>query len=215
MPERFSSQRAIDRLTLPSANDKLTMLEVIMQTFADAGYLYVGMDHFVKPRDELAVAQKEGHLQRNFQGYSTCLAPDLIGLGVSAISSVGNCFAQNEKNIEAYYKKLDQGEIPVAVGIELSEDDLIRRAVIMELICNLHLEYKDIETQFPIRFKDYFAAELDRLVQFQQDGLLEIGSQNIRITETGRRLLRNICMIFDVYFSNQLDKGYKTHSKTI
>jgi oxygen-independent coproporphyrinogen-3 oxidase len=215
MPERFSSQRAIDRLTLPSAAEKLEMLETIMRSFAEAGYLYVGMDHFVKPDDELAIAQREGHLQRNFQGYSTCLAPDLVGMGVSAISSVGNCFAQNEKEIEAYYKRIDDGQPPISVGLELTEDDLVRRAVIMAIICDLKVIYSDLDSRFGISFTNYFASELNRLTEMEADGLLRIHEDRLEITEVGRRLLRNICMVFDIYFTNRANPNQKVHSKTI
>jgi len=215
LPERFSSQRAIDRLTLPSAAEKLLMLETISKQFEEAGYLYIGMDHFVKPKDELALAQNMGYLQRNFQGYSTCLAPDTIGIGVSAISSVGNCYIQNEKELANYYAKLDQGLLPVAKGLQLNQDDLIRKAAIMSLICHLHLDLAEIDAKFGIESKRYFRPELDRLKPMVDDGLVNIMAGQILVTETGRRFIRNICMIFDAYLPKNGSSTQIGYSRTL
>ena len=201
LPERFSSQRAIDRHTLPSAADRLEMLALISDILTTAGYLYIGMDHFVKPNDELAIAQQEGKLQRNFQGYSTCMAPDLIGLGVSSISSLENSYAQNEKDIDAYYQRIEAGELAVCKGLKLSSDDHIRRQVISELICNLKLQIKTVENRHNINFSEYFSQELEQLINLQKDGLIDIDSDKITVTQAGQSMLRIICMVFDNYLN--------------
>lgn len=208
LPERFSSQRTIDRLSLPSAQQKLAMLELISNTLIDAGYLFIGMDHFVKPDDDLAIAQANGNLQRNFQGYSTCMAPDLIGMGVSAISSLEQCYAQNEKNLDDYYQKLDNNELPVAKGLQLSQDDQLRRRVIHDIICNLELNPKTIEQEFNCNFSEYFSQPLQALKPLEIDGLIEWRDDKLRVTERGRSMLRNICMPFDKYLSNKASFSY-------
>lgn len=199
LPERFKTQRAIDRLDLPSAEEKISMLTLIADKLIAAGYRHIGMDHFVKPEDDLAVAQKDGMLQRNFQGYSTCLAPDLVGLGVSSISSLQDSYAQNERNLDDYYLRLDEGILPVAKGIKLDDDDRIRRTVITQIICNLLLDTEAIEKQFNIIFSEYFSQELLALKELENDGLLYWHSAKLHITEQGRVMLRNICMPFDKY----------------
>lgn len=202
LPERFKTQRAIARHDLPSAEQKIEMLTIIAETLIGAGYKHIGMDHFVKADDDLAIAQREGKLQRNFQGYSTCLAPDLIGLGVSAISSMEESFAQNEKVLEDYYKRLDADELPIAKGMRLTEDDHIRGAVISQIICNLTLDTKAIEEQFDIHFPEYFTKELLALKPMESDGLLSWEDATLHITEQGRVMLRNICMPFDKYLQS-------------
>lgn len=208
LPERFSSQRAIDRLSLPSAQQKLDMLELISSTLLEAGYLYIGMDHFVKPDDDLAIAQANGKLQRNFQGYSTCMAPDLIGMGVSAISSLEHCYAQNEKNLNDYYQRLDNNELAVCQGLQLSQDDEIRRRVIHNIICNLELDPKTIEQEFDCNFSEYFSQALQTLIPLEKDGLIEWRDDKLRVTERGRSMLRNICMPFDNYLSSAAPSSY-------
>ena len=203
LPERFKTQRAIDRHDLPSAEQKIDMLALIAKTLIDAGYLHIGMDHFVKPSDDLAVAQSQGKLQRNFQGYSTCMAPDLIGLGVSAISSLRDSYAQNHRSLEEYYNCLDADELPVSKGVKLSTDDLLRREIISQIICNLHLDLKGIEQAFDIVFSDYFAQELIALKPMENDGLIYWQDDKLRVTEQGRVMLRNICMPFDKYLQEQ------------
>lgn len=203
LPERFSSQRAIDRHDLPDANARLKMLELISEVLTTAGYIHIGMDHFVKPNDELAIAQQENKLQRNFQGYSTCLAPDLIGLGVSSISSLSNSYAQNEKELDDYYQRIDNNELAICKGLKLTEDDHIRRYVISELICNLNLCIPDIEKRFKLCFSEYFSQELQCLKNFQKDGLIDIDNDKILITPTGQTMLRVICMSFDAYLNRE------------
>lgn len=210
LPERFKSQRSIDRHDLPTAEQKIDMLMLIADTLQRAGYLHIGMDHFVKPSDDLAHAQREGKLQRNFQGYSTCKAPDLVGLGVSAISSVKNSYSQNERELDAYYQRLDRGELPICRGLLLDTDDLIRRQVISQLICHLGVCTEAIEDQFDIVFSEYFQGELVALKDFEADGLVSWEGSSLRVTARGRTVLRNICMCFDKYM--HADNGHRFSS---
>mgnify|MGYP003385412336 CR=1 FL=1 len=203
LPERFKTQRAIDRLDLPSSEEKIAMLTLIADKLIAAGYRHIGMDHFVKPEDDLAIAQQDGKLQRNFQGYSTCMAPDLVGLGVSSISSLQDSYAQNERNLEDYYRRLDEGSLPIAKGIRLDDDDLLRREVIRQLICNLVLDTEVLEKQFEINFSDYFSRELSALKMMENDGLLYWHGAKLHVTEQGRVMLRNICMPFDKYLQQK------------
>ncbi|HEY9034659.1 MAG TPA: oxygen-independent coproporphyrinogen III oxidase [Pseudomonadales bacterium] len=199
MPERFSSQRAIDRLSLPTAEQKLEMLNLISRRLTEAGYCYIGMDHFVKPDDALAIAQRQGSLQRNFQGYSTCRAQDLVSLGVSAISNGQRYFAQNAKRLEDYCAALDAGHLPVEKGLLVSHDDEKHRFAIMQLISNLKLNIDDWQQAFADDFYRYFAAQQPALQQMADDGLLQLAGHCIEVTPKGRAMLRNICMIFDEY----------------
>jgi oxygen-independent coproporphyrinogen-3 oxidase len=216
LPERFVSQRAIDRLTLPQPDEKLLLHEIISQTLQASGYLHIGMDHYVLPEDELAVAQREGRLQRNFQGYSLHMADDLLGLGVSAISQLGDFYLQNERELGAYYALLDQGSLPVTRGCRVSDDDKLRRHVIMGLISDLRLDIGDCNRQFNIDFAAAFARELHALQPMQDDGLLEISENDITITRRGRPFLRNICMPFDAYLgAHQGDEPPPNFSATV
>ena len=208
LPERFSSQRAIDRLALPSAEQKLSMWVQIAERLMAAGYQFIGMDHFVKVDDDLAKAQKAGRLQRNFQGYSTCLAPDLVGLGVSSISSLQRCYAQNERDLDGYYDRLARNELPVCRGVALSRDDEIRRAIISDVICHLELDINRIEVRFNIDFSDYFSRVFPALLEMEIDGLLVIEGAKILVTAQGRAMLRNICMLFDRYLSQDSPSAF-------
>jgi len=199
LPERFSSQRSIDRLTLPEPEEKLVLQLLISQILQDAGYLHIGMDHYVLPNDELARAQQEGRLQRNFQGYSLHMADDLLGLGVSAISQMGDFYLQNETGLEQYYQRLGKKELPIVRGFKSSRDDDIRRHIIMSLISDLKLDIAECNRQFDIDFNSDFSEELDTLGAMEKDGLLDISASQIRVTQTGRPFLRNICMPFDAY----------------
>jgi oxygen-independent coproporphyrinogen-3 oxidase len=199
LPERFSSQRAIDRLTLPEPQEKLLLQQMISHTLQDAGYLYIGMDHYVLPSDELALAQQEGRLQRNFQGYSLHMADDLLGLGVSAISQIGDFYLQNERGLDAYYKMIDQGQLPSTRGCKVSSDDKLRRHIIMGLISELKLDIVECNRQFGIDFTTKFGQELRALRPMEQDGLLDISEREISVNHRGRPFLRNICMPFDAY----------------
>ena len=202
LPERFSSQRSIDRLTLPEPGEKLLLQLLISQTLQDAGYLFIGMDHYVLPDDELAIAQREGRLQRNFQGYSLQMADDLLGLGVSAISQMGDFYLQNEPDIKRYYQRIDAGELPIARGFKSSEEDDLRRHIIMSLITDLKLDTAECNRQFSIDFNTDFSEEIFSLRPMEKDGLVEISNKQIIVTQVGRSFLRNICMPFDAYLSN-------------
>jgi len=157
------------------------------------------MDHFARPDDELAVAQREGSLYRNFQGYSTHADCDLVAMGITAIGKVGDSYSQNVKTLDEYSVLLDAGRLPVFRGVVLSEDDKLRRAIITQLICHFELDYTRIEKTFNIRFRDYFACELQELAAMQADGLLELGAQSLAVRPVGKLLIRNICMVFDTY----------------
>lgn len=199
LPELFKPQRRIAEDDLPSPAEKLAILRSAIETLGAAGYVYIGMDHFARPDDELAVAQRSGELYRNFQGYSTHADCDLIGLGVTSIGMVGNCYAQNVKGLDEYQRLLDEGRLPVYRGIELDEDDRLRRAVITQLICQFELDTAAVERDWGIDFGGYFARELDELHQMERDGLLRLDGQGIYVTPAGRLLIRNICMVFDRY----------------
>ncbi len=202
LPQIFKPQRRIEVSELPPPEVKLEILHMTASKLADAGYVYIGMDHFAKPDDELAVAQREGTLYRNFQGYSTHANCDLVGMGITSIGSVGNCYAQNIKGLEDYYQVIDAGKLPVFRGIRLSRDDELRRDVITRLICNFALDFAAVEQQWDIDFRDYFASELERLAGMVGDGLLEIHDSGIQVLPVGRMLIRNICMVFDAYLKD-------------
>jgi len=177
-----------------------------------AGYLYIGMDHFARASDELAIAQALGGLRRNFQGYSTSPG-DLIGLGVSAIGQVGPAYYQNLKELDQYYGALDAGRLPVLRGIELTSDDLVRRAVIQALICHFRLSIESIELSYLVDFRKYFADELADLRRLAEEGLVEIAPDWIVVTPKGRLLVRAICMVFDRYLRERRSRA--TYSKLI
>jgi len=205
-------QRRINPSTLPSPKDKLRMLEITIEEFTGAGYVYIGMDHFAKPTDELVIAQREGKLWRNFQGYTTKKGVDLIGIGMSSISMLEKFYGQNYKTVRPYYEAIDAGILPTYRGIELGEDDLIRREVITEIICNFRLERKQIEAKFGIDFNSYFEKELNELREMEKDGLLTLSEEGIEVLPLGRLLVRNICMVFDVYTKRRKERRF---SRTI
>ncbi|QFU76536.1 oxygen-independent coproporphyrinogen III oxidase [Halioglobus maricola] len=216
LPERFLSQRAIDRLTLPEPDEKLLLHELISRTLQDAGYELIGMDHYVLPDDELAIAQSEGRLQRNFQGYSLRMADDLLGLGVSAISQIGDYYLQNERELDNYYAMIDAGELPVTRGCMVTDEDKLRRHVIMSLISDLKLDLGDVNRQFGIDFSRKFARELDAIQPMVGDGFLTISNEQITIHKRGRPFLRNICMPFDAYLgAHQGDEPAPKFSATV
>jgi oxygen-independent coproporphyrinogen-3 oxidase len=203
MPARFKTQRQINDADMPTADVKLAILQMVGQRLTEAGYVYIGMDHFAKPDDELAVAQREGHLYRNFQGYSTHSDCDLVGLGITSIGRVGDAYIQNVKELDEYDRLINQGKLPVFKGVELDEDDKLRRAVITHTICHFELVFATIEKQFAINFSDYFASELEALVPMQSDGLLTISTEGLKVLPAGRLLIRNICMVFDKYLAQK------------
>lgn len=200
LPDMFKPQRRIHEEDLPSASEKLDILQDTNERLSKAGYVYIGMDHFAKPDDELAIAQREGTLYRNFQGYSTHADCDLIGLGITSIGKVGNTYSQNVKTLDEYYKRIDAGLMPVYRGIELDSDDILRREVITQLICNFHLRPEAVEKQFDIHFREYFSKEIGELQEMANDGLISIDENfNIHVKPAGRLLIRNVCMVFDKY----------------
>ena len=203
MPSRFKTQRQINDDDLPSPSVKLDILQMIGQKLTEAGYLYIGMDHFAKPDDELAVAQREGKLYRNFQGYSTHSDCDLVGLGITSIGRVGDAYVQNYKELDQYDIAISEGRLPVFKGVDLDDDDKLRRAVITQLICHFELIFSKIEQEFKITFADYFAEELENLKLMQNDGLLAMNPECIRVETAGRLLIRNICMVFDKYLAKK------------
>ncbi len=199
LPERFKTQRRINPAELPSPAEKLGILARAIERLGDAGYVYIGMDHFARPGDELVRAQQDGTLCRNFQGYSTRGDCDLIGMGASAISMVGRCYAQNRHSLDAYRDGVKTSGLAVSRGVALTPDDLLRREVIMKLICHFRLDYTPIEQRHGIRFWDYFAAEKEDLRRMENDGLLETEGGALRVLPAGRLLIRNICRAFDAY----------------
>jgi oxygen-independent coproporphyrinogen-3 oxidase len=205
MPERFKPQRRINAEDLPSADEKLAILQRTIEQLTGAGYVYIGMDHFARPDDELAVAQREGTLYRNFQGYSTHADCDLVAMGVTSIGRVGEHYVQNQRDLEAYYASLDAGRLPVFRGFELGDDDRLRRAVINQLICHFELRFAAAESAAGIRFQDYFRTELEELRRMEGDGLLSLSEEGIRVLPSGRLLIRNICMVFDRYLRQRRD----------
>ena len=205
LPQMFKPQRRINEDELPSAADKLTILKNFVEQLGNAGYLYIGMDHFAKPTDELALAQAEGRLHRNFQGYSTHANCDMVGLGISSIGKVNNCYAQNEKSADAYYKRIDEGQLPLIRGKKLFFDDLIRHYVIMELMCQFKVDKKVVDYKFGVDFDKYFAPALTQLADMQKDGLVNLDSRQITVEPSGKWFIRNICMAFDAYLQD--DKG--------
>jgi oxygen-independent coproporphyrinogen-3 oxidase len=199
MPAAVKPQRSIVASELPSAETKLQIMMLAIGRLTGAGYLHIGMDHFARPADELAVAQAQGRLQRNFQGYSTHPGSDMLGFGVSAIGRLGPTYYQNLKRLDDYYAALDAGRIPVLRGIELTADDLLRRAVIQSLTCHFRVSIESIEIAHLVDFGKYFAAELADLRALEADGLVELGPEWIVVTPRGRLLVRTVCMVFDRY----------------
>ncbi|MFZ9467274.1 MAG: oxygen-independent coproporphyrinogen III oxidase [Limnohabitans sp.] len=213
LPERFKPQRRIDAQHLPSTADKVGMLSDALAVLMDAGYVYVGMDHFALPDDALAVAKRQGRLHRNFQGYSTQPDGDLIALGVSSIGRVGATYSQNAKTLDDYYDLLDQGRFPVVRGLALSRDDIVRRSIIMALMCQGAVLFESIELAHLVHFKSAFAAELERLEPLQSQGLVVVDDAGIQVTEMGWFFVRGIAMVFDRYL--QADRDRARFSKII
>jgi oxygen-independent coproporphyrinogen III oxidase len=202
LPKMFKPQRGMNEADLPSPETKLQILTLAIGRLTGAGYLYIGMDHFAKADDELAVAQRRGRLHRNFQGYTAQPDSDLLGIGVSAIGQIGPTYYQNRKTLDDYYRALDEDRLPVLRGVELRQDDLVRRAVIRALMCNFRVSIESIELSYLISFKDYFAAELAELARLEDDGLVEVQGDWLVVTPAGRLLVRVICMVFDRYLQD-------------
>ena len=213
LPERFKPQRRIASAELPPASAKMAMLSRALAVFAEAGYVYVGMDHFALPDDALAVAKRQGRLHRNFQGYSTQPDCDLIGLGVSAIGRIGAIYSQNAKTLDDYYDHLNQGRLPVERGLALSRDDLLRRTVIMALMCQGALQFEPVELAYLIDFRAYFAPELEALAPRVEQGLVTMSDSGVEVTASGWFFVRAVAMVFDRYL--QADRNRAQFSKII
>jgi len=207
LPERFKPQRRISVADLPHATSKIAMLSNSMAAFMGAGYVYVGMDHFALPDDSLAIAKRQGRLHRNFQGYSTLPECDLIGLGVSSIGRIGATYSQNVKTLDEYYDHIAQGNFPVVRGLALSRDDLVRRAVIMGLMCQGSIEFKSFNLAYLIDFQRYFPAELDALCELAEQGLVEMDDSGIQVTSMGWFFVRAVAMVFDRYLQADLNRA--------
>ncbi|QDX81096.1 oxygen-independent coproporphyrinogen III oxidase [Denitratisoma sp. DHT3] len=213
LPGLMKPQRRILESDLPSPDAKLQILQLAIRRLTEAGYVFIGMDHFAKPEDELAVAQRGGRLHRNFQGYSTHAEADLLAFGVSAIGKVGPTYSQNVRTLDEYYDSLDRGVLPVMRGIELTADDLLRRSIIQALMCQFQISIESIEIAHLIDFKSYFADELADLREMEEAELLEVGEQWITVLPKGRMLARNIAMVFDRYL--RLGREKARYSKVI
>ena len=213
LPERFKPQRRIHAEELPSGGQKVAMLSRSLDALTHAGYVYIGMDHFALPGDALAVAKRQGRLHRNFQGYSTQADCDLIALGVSSIGRIGATYSQNAKTMQAYCDLLDQGHFPVVRGLALTRDDLIRRSVIMALMCQGHLQFEAINLAWLIDFKTMFTKELEQLQVMQEQGLVQLSDGGIQVTAMGWFFVRGVAMVFDRYV--QADRNRTRFSKII
>ena len=213
LPERFKPQRRIATVELPSGGAKISMLSRSLATFIGAGYVYVGMDHFSLPSDSLAVAKRQGRLHRNFQGYSTQPDCDLIALGVSSIGRIGATYSQNSKTLEEYYDFLDQGQFPVVRGLALSRDDLVRRSVIMALMCHGQLQFESIELAHLVDFRSYFAKEMESLQALVEQGMVVVDDSSIQVTAQGWFFVRAVAMVFDRHL--QTDRTRAQFSKII
>jgi oxygen-independent coproporphyrinogen-3 oxidase len=208
LPEIFKPQRRINDADLPEAQVKLDILQMSIEKLTAAGYVYIGMDHFAKPDDELAVAQRDGTLYRNFQGYSTHSECDLIALGATSISMVGDSYAQNLKGLDEYYAAIDADKLAIFRGVGLNNDDKLRRDVITRLICHFELDKAVVEQTHGINFNDYFANELKDLQGMQGDGLLKLEAGRIEVQPAGKLLIRNICMVFDRYLREKQNQRF-------
>jgi len=205
LPHLFKTQKQIREQDLPSANEKIKILQQAIALLTEAGYVYIGMDHFSKPDDELAIAQKNGNLYRNFQGYSTHANCDVVGMGITSISKIGDCYSQNVKTLDEYDEVISAGKIPVFRGYMLDTDDLLRREVIARLICHFRLEFDQIEELYISDFNRYFFNEMKEIKSMESDGLLSVDNEKIEVSQTGRFFIRNICSVFDKYFN----RGYR------
>ncbi len=212
-PERFMPQRRINSCDLPAPSAKLKMLHNSIEQLTAAGYRYIGMDHFALPDDELASAQEDGKLQRNVQGYTTHGDCDLLGLGVSAISQIGDFYSQNNSNLSQYQSSLDCGKLASQRGLHCNQDDRIRRAVIQQLLCTFYLDIPSIEKRFNIDFGAYFADRIPALEQMAHDRLLSLSPESIDILPAGRLLTRSVCMLFDRYLDQQNQKIFLESSE--
>lgn len=213
LPAMFKPQRRIAEAELPRAETKLQIMTTAITTLTRAGYVYIGFDHFARADDALAIAQSQGRLQRNFQGYSTHPDCDMLGLGISSIGRVGPTYYQNVKTLPEYYAALDAGRLPVARGVELTADDLLRRTVIQRLACDFRVSFAAVERAYGVEFKRYFAAELADVARLAEDGLVELADDGIAVTPKGRLMVRAVCMVFDRYLREK--RSGATYSKVL
>ncbi|GAA5183982.1 oxygen-independent coproporphyrinogen III oxidase [Niveibacterium umoris] len=213
LPTRFMPQRRINAADLPSADQKLEILGMAIDKLTRAGYVFIGMDHFAKPDDEMAVAQRNGRLYRNFQGYSTHSDCDLLGFGVSSIGKVGSAYIQSAKTLEDYYASIDRDELPVVRGYEMSFDDQLRYAVIQSLMCHFEIDFGAFEQGWGIKFSDYFAQELEALRGHERDGLCTVTPHGVEVSVPGRMLARVLAMVFDAHLRS--DREVVRYSKVI
>jgi oxygen-independent coproporphyrinogen-3 oxidase len=209
LPERFKIQRQIDTKDIPSPEKKLELLGTAVDMLTDAGYIYVGMDHFAKPDDSLIRARQEGTLHRNFQGYTTHGHCELIGLGVSSIGNVGSVYVQNEKTLHEYYQAIDTNRLAIARGFEMNRDDAIIGQVIQDLVCRFSTNFAEFKARTGLVFEEYFENRWPELRKLENDGLLRIESDKITVTDPGRYLIRIICMVFDAYLQNDTERFSK------
>lgn len=218
LPQIFMPQRRIDEAELPKGEDKLSLMAMAIETLVEAGYVFIGMDHFARPDDELALAQQDAKLHRNFQGYSTHAELDLLAFGVSAIAKVGPVYSQNAKSLEEYYADIDAGHLPVRRGYRMNKDDELRRAVIQELMCHFELEYAEVNSAWSIDFVSYFASAIEQLQPLVEAGLLTLDTTGIRVEPKGRLLVRIIAMAFDHYLQQdrlKTEAGRPRYSRVI
>jgi len=206
LPSRFAAQRKLRDEWLPNTQEKFALMKLAIETLCHYGYDFIGMDHFAKPNDELSIAQSNGTLHRNFQGYTTKGGCDLLGLGVSSISAIGNSFSQNIKELKAYYQAIETQQHAQVKGVSLSTDDIIRGEVIRELMCNLFLDKSKISEKYNIDFDDYFADDLPLLETFIDDGLVVNSANSIEVNQKARLLIRIICMSFDAYMKKHINQ---------
>lgn len=215
MPERFRAQNQIKESDLPDAPTRLALVGQTIETLSAAGYNYIGLDHFARPADDLAVAQREGTMQRNFQGYSTHGDCDLIGLGMSSIGHIGRSFHQNARSLQGYYMAIDHGHLPLQRGMLLNDDDIIRAEVIQQLMCDGELDTHAFGHYYGIDFNAYFAAEMRKLGELQADGLVNLTHDRIALTARGRFLMRIVAMCFDAYLEQAADALKPIYSKAL
>lgn len=209
-------QKKISQEALPPASEKLKILQMTIAELTEKDYVFIGMDHFAKPNDELTIAQRAGKLHRNFQGYTTKPESDLFGFGITSISMLHDVYIQNHKRLKEFYGAIDEGRLPIEKGVTLNQDDIIRRTIIMELMCQFQLAQQDVEEKyhlgFDIDFDDYFWREIPKLKTLEADGLVKLYSDGIEITPIGRLLIRNIASVFDAYLG---ERKTGTFSKSI
>ncbi len=211
LPQMFRAQRMINVKHIPDPATKLALLELTIRKLTEAGYVYIGMDHFALPDDELAIAQKEGRLQRNFQGYSTFRECDLVGLGMSAIGKIGDCYVQNLKELPAWQSAVSAGRLPIWRGLLLSTEDRLRRMIIESIMCRGELKFAEYECCFGLEFNQHFAPEMEVLKRQAEDGLLELDEDGFTVTPAGRLLLRNVAMVFDEYLAPSAENRRFSH----